>query len=521
MEVLNSISSNLTRLREKRGLTISGLAQRCGIAKSTLSSLEAGKGNPTIETLWAIANALDVPFGSLLPSSAQMETKLGDEKTTVRFIDRSQSDNGASIETYSMSIERGHTKESAAHPPGVREKVVVTRGPMLVGDRQSPRLVNTGEVYTFEADVPHVYGALGDAVHAMVFVEYPAARLQGTELLCVLDWPAAEAAWDVARGIVARMRIEVASGVAVRMLRLRGCTESPARALKALRGELLHKPAGRYCWPVLEISDIDEEGPFLALLPQHFTRAFQAGSEELGDMPLAGRALALAGFAESGLSPGGKSAAIANGSSESLTLEALARECDLRQGKLRVPDQLRQMAQHSRGGEEETMSLAHSDVFGWLHPACARQVVAVAQDIAAFLPDASAVPVQSIVVGAGSGAPLLMLRELLPGVQLLAVEPDPAAYARLQFNARGVALYQGGFLELEHPDGQTQLIISIGALRQLNAAFMLQQAIRLLRPGGVLSIADDFLSPFHDIKGRNLALVLHHASPYSRNCILD
>lgn len=523
MDVLYAISVNLSRLREKRGLTISGLAQRCGIAKSTLSSLESGQGNPTIETLWAIANALDVPFGSLLPADRQAEAKLGDEKTIVRFIERSQSENGASIETYSMSIEQGHTKESAGHPPGVREKVVVTGGPMLVGDLQSPRLVNTGEVYAFEADVPHVYGALGGAVHAMVFVEYPAARTRGSELFYILDWPATEPAWDGARSVVERMCIEVANGIAVRMLRLRGCTESSANALKRLRIELLQGLTGRYRWPVLAIAEIDQDGPFVAVLQQRFARAFQATSDAPGDTPLSTLALKLAGIAEAGLFPRGELAAIGRAMQESWTLESLASECALLDGRLRLPGQLRHMAERNHGiassSEEGAFSsriqVEHYDAFELLHPAYARQVVAMAQDIATFVPDALTEPLQAIDVGTGPGVPLLMLQELLPGLQLLAVEPDPVAYACLRINTRGragIALHQGGFLELEHPDGQTRLITSVGASHHFNTAFMLQKAMGLLQPGGVLSIADEFLPPFHDIEGRNLALVLHHAS---------
>ncbi|MBT2767321.1 hypothetical protein J7J08_06695 [Stenotrophomonas sp. ISL-67] len=41
MELTKPLSRNLSRLREERGLTISGLSERCGIARSALVSLEA------------------------------------------------------------------------------------------------------------------------------------------------------------------------------------------------------------------------------------------------------------------------------------------------------------------------------------------------------------------------------------------------------------------------------------------------------------------------------------------------
>src|SRR6478609_11540262 len=60
------IASALRRERERVGLSLSELAKRAGIAKSTLSQLEAGTGNPSVETLWALGVALDVPFARLV-----------------------------------------------------------------------------------------------------------------------------------------------------------------------------------------------------------------------------------------------------------------------------------------------------------------------------------------------------------------------------------------------------------------------------------------------------------------------
>ena len=46
--------------------SLTEVAKRAGVAKSTLSQLESGTGNPSVETLWALAVALDTPFAALL-----------------------------------------------------------------------------------------------------------------------------------------------------------------------------------------------------------------------------------------------------------------------------------------------------------------------------------------------------------------------------------------------------------------------------------------------------------------------
>src|SRR5215467_11473891 len=63
---LREIALALRKERERAGLSISELAKRAEVAKSTLSQLESGNGNPNIETIWALSVALDVPFSRLV-----------------------------------------------------------------------------------------------------------------------------------------------------------------------------------------------------------------------------------------------------------------------------------------------------------------------------------------------------------------------------------------------------------------------------------------------------------------------
>lgn len=57
---------SLVRERARTGLSLAEVARRAGIAKSTLSQLESGNGNPSLETLWSLCVALDIPFAVLL-----------------------------------------------------------------------------------------------------------------------------------------------------------------------------------------------------------------------------------------------------------------------------------------------------------------------------------------------------------------------------------------------------------------------------------------------------------------------
>mgnify|MGYP000276053884 CR=1 FL=1 len=59
---ISVIAKSLVRERLRTGLSLAEIARRAGIAKSTLSQLESGNGNPSLETLWSLCVALDIPF---------------------------------------------------------------------------------------------------------------------------------------------------------------------------------------------------------------------------------------------------------------------------------------------------------------------------------------------------------------------------------------------------------------------------------------------------------------------------
>jgi DNA-binding XRE family transcriptional regulator len=57
---MSGVGARIREIREARGLTLDALAARCGIAKPNLSRLENDKVTPKVETLRAVAAALNV-----------------------------------------------------------------------------------------------------------------------------------------------------------------------------------------------------------------------------------------------------------------------------------------------------------------------------------------------------------------------------------------------------------------------------------------------------------------------------
>jgi transcriptional regulator with XRE-family HTH domain len=59
-DVRRLVGRNVKRLRVKAALSQAALAERMGVDRAYVSGLELGQRNPTIVTLWHIAQALGI-----------------------------------------------------------------------------------------------------------------------------------------------------------------------------------------------------------------------------------------------------------------------------------------------------------------------------------------------------------------------------------------------------------------------------------------------------------------------------
>lgn len=66
MDMRRLVGENVARVRPRRGLTQEGLAEKSGFSQQYLSGLEKGLRNPTIVTVFELAQALGVSHLDLL-----------------------------------------------------------------------------------------------------------------------------------------------------------------------------------------------------------------------------------------------------------------------------------------------------------------------------------------------------------------------------------------------------------------------------------------------------------------------
>lgn len=66
MDMRKLVGRNLARLRREKGLTQEQIAERSGFSQQYLSGLERGRRNPTVVTLYELAQALGVSHTELV-----------------------------------------------------------------------------------------------------------------------------------------------------------------------------------------------------------------------------------------------------------------------------------------------------------------------------------------------------------------------------------------------------------------------------------------------------------------------
>ncbi|MQA62794.1 MAG: helix-turn-helix domain-containing protein [Actinophytocola sp.] len=177
---LDVIAQSLRRERNRTGMSLSEVAKRAGVAKSTLSQLESGVGNPSVETLWALGVALDVPFSRLVdPPRPQVRVVRAGEGPAVtseqaHFVGTllASCPPSARRDIYVITLEPGSPRKAEPHIPGSVEHMTVAAGRVRTGPVEAPIELGPGDYAAFPGDVQHFYEALEPGTWGVLVMEH-------------------------------------------------------------------------------------------------------------------------------------------------------------------------------------------------------------------------------------------------------------------------------------------------------------------------------------------------------------
>jgi transcriptional regulator with XRE-family HTH domain len=175
------LAANLRRLRIARHLSLSELARATRISKATLSSIENGRANPTVDTLAGLSGALRVSIAELLEELPLGEVRIvrGAQARVSqvdgmpqRGLDELAVD--GELRLAEISLGARQARELDAKPVGSRAHLFVLEGKLIAGPVERITELAGGDYASFPTDVPHVYEAGRAPARALLLSQSPA-----------------------------------------------------------------------------------------------------------------------------------------------------------------------------------------------------------------------------------------------------------------------------------------------------------------------------------------------------------
>ncbi|HEU5067064.1 MAG TPA: XRE family transcriptional regulator [Sphingomicrobium sp.] len=170
------IGERIRYFRETKGISLSELSRRSGIAKGTLSRLEAGSGNPTIMTLGALALILDVTPGDFIDVTGGSTSLVATPRNLpgpviqMLFVHRVVSTN--IMDVYDATVP-SLPEPFISNTHGGIEHLIMIDGEAEVGPVGSTVRLRSGQHVSFSGREPHLYWSPERPSRMFLIMEYP------------------------------------------------------------------------------------------------------------------------------------------------------------------------------------------------------------------------------------------------------------------------------------------------------------------------------------------------------------
>lgn len=163
------LARNIRSLREGRGASQVELAKLAGVPRATWGNLESGAGNPTLQVLYRVANALSVSLEELLaaPRSSARHYPADALPAKLRGAVRVRKllpDPLPGMEFDRMELPAGARMTGTPHTPGTREYLACEAGEIALVASGERYLLQRGDVVVFRGDQRHSYENPGHRV---------------------------------------------------------------------------------------------------------------------------------------------------------------------------------------------------------------------------------------------------------------------------------------------------------------------------------------------------------------------
>jgi transcriptional regulator with XRE-family HTH domain len=157
------ISENFAKIRKSRNLTLDQVSELTGVSKAMLAQIEKGKSNPTVTTLWKIANGLQVSFTVFLKEEKPQVTKINitqleaitDNEGKYNVYPFFSYDPEKKFEIYVVNLDPGCIHDAKSHLG--EEYIVIKEGELVVELDGEKHELSSGDALQFLGSVKHKY----------------------------------------------------------------------------------------------------------------------------------------------------------------------------------------------------------------------------------------------------------------------------------------------------------------------------------------------------------------------------
>ena len=180
MEIGKIIAINLKELRTERNLTLGQLSKISGISKAMLSDIEKGGSNPTINTIWKIANGLNVPYTKLMEGIEKEATVIRKTDSVMQTGETEhyrvycyfRSTPVRNFELFYVELDPQSANASIGHSEKAQEYLYIIQGELALHTETGDYTLNAGDSLVFDSSIAHTYVNQQDTLLTFIVINY-------------------------------------------------------------------------------------------------------------------------------------------------------------------------------------------------------------------------------------------------------------------------------------------------------------------------------------------------------------
>lgn len=179
-----AVGRRIREIRTTHNLTLEDLSLKSGVSKSMLSQIESESVNPTIATVWKIANGLGIQFQALLEGKDEPQAAIHvTRRSEATILDTTDGEAhfqvlsplklADDLEFYILNLNPGGVLESEAHYKGTEEYLTVLEGRLAVTTGEKREELGAGDFIIYDVDLPHsIRNLSSEAARAHLVVRF-------------------------------------------------------------------------------------------------------------------------------------------------------------------------------------------------------------------------------------------------------------------------------------------------------------------------------------------------------------